>query len=202
MFIDSNGNLAKNVMNLVKAISASSVFAKYASLIYTSLATGLAKASAYVTGILLPKISALFWWKPIVIAGLVVAAVAIVVTAIVIIYNNSISASISQISSIAKEYPKENYQCKEAAIAMKNVLTKKKQHGALIKLEFKKIGFQHIFSEKTGDFPISKNGVHWGLLFEGKVYCTIYPNGLPESLWLLSFYSAYGDMPKITKYPF
>lgn len=202
MFIDSNGNLAKNVMNLVNAINVNSVFAMYASLIYASLTAGLAKVSAYVTGILLPKITSLFWWKPIVIVGIVVAAVAIVVTAVIIIYNNSISSSISQIGGIAKSYPKERYQCKDAAIAMKNVLIKKKQHGALIKLTFANIGLQHIFTDKTGDFPISKNGVHWGLLFEGKVYCTIYPEGLPESLWILSFYSAYGDIPIVTKYPF
>lgn len=186
----------------MNAINVNSVFAMYASLIYASLTAGLAKVSAYVTGILLPKITSLFWWKPIVIVGIVVAAVAIVVTAVIIIYNNSISSSISQIGGIAKSYPKERYQCKDAAIAMKNVLIKKKQHGALIKLTFANIGLQHIFTDKTGDFPISKNGVHWGLLFEGKVYCTIYPEGLPESLWILSFYSAYGDIPIVTKYPF
>ena len=34
---------------------------------------------------------------------------------------------------------------------------------------------------------VSQNGHHEGILYSGKVYCNLYPRGLPEILWVNDF---------------
>lgn len=82
--IDSIGCLDGNVLRLVDDLSAYAIFASFANSLYTAFVTTLARISAYITGILLPKITALFWWQPWIVAGVVVAAVAIAVAAVTI----------------------------------------------------------------------------------------------------------------------
>ncbi|MFA7126403.1 MAG: RHS repeat-associated core domain-containing protein, partial [Bacilli bacterium] len=202
MYVDFDGCFPKSVLDLVNRLSAATIFAQYASMLYTSFAAGLAKIGAYITGILLPKVSAIFWCHPWLIAGIIVTAVALVVSTVVILYNKAIANSISSIGSIARSHTKEKYECKEAALEMKDALIKKKQKGALVSLSFPNVGNQYVYSMRYGDsFPISKNGMHWGVLFEGKVYCTIYPEGISETGWKSSFYTPYGTFPIYKKIP-
>ena len=89
--IDLMGYLSASVMRLVGGISAAAIFSRYAAGLYTAFAATITKISVYVTGVLLPKITALFWWQPWLVAGIVVAAVAIVIASVKIYTNNRIA---------------------------------------------------------------------------------------------------------------
>ena len=94
-YYDSTGYLAASVMRLTQAFSISALFSAYASGLYTAFSATLAKISLYVTGVLLPKITAMFWWQPWAIAGIVSAAVVIVITAVTV-YTNTQVAKINE----------------------------------------------------------------------------------------------------------
>ena len=77
-------------------------------------------------------------------------------------------------------------KCKEAADAMMKALKKMKLKGAAITINF--IGKRgYIWSESTQQV-ISWNGVHVGILYEDRVYCTVHPLGLPKYEWIEDFY--------------
>ena len=84
---DPTGHLAYKVQKLVNAISIAALFNSYMSGLYSSLAATLVKIGAYVTGVLFPKVAAIFWYQPWVVVGVVAAAVLVVTTA-VSIYRN------------------------------------------------------------------------------------------------------------------
>jgi len=44
----------------------------------------------------------------------------------------------------------------------------------------------YIWSKKQGTY-ITKNGIHEGILTNGKVYCDVYPEGLPYAQWINDF---------------
>jgi len=102
MYADHTGYLAANVMKLVNGLSASAIFASYASALYTSFAATLTKIGLYVTGVLAPKIAALFWWQPWLVAGIVVAAVAIVVGAVTIYLNSQMNKTVEEVLKTKK----------------------------------------------------------------------------------------------------
>lgn len=78
-------------------------------------------------------------------------------------------------------------QCKEAAKAVSEYLSKAKKRGQIITITYPVYpGF--IVSDTYGQEAISTNGVHVGVLFEGYVYCNVHPFGLLESEWLADFH--------------
>ena len=77
-----------NAGDLVSQIKISAIFSNFAYDLLISFSATLAKISAYITGVLLPKAVSFFWWHPWLIVGTVAVAVAIVVAA-VIVYNNA-----------------------------------------------------------------------------------------------------------------
>ena len=95
MFVYCGNNASNNsdplgffdVGGAVKLISASAIFNMFVNQLMNSLSTTLLKISAYVTKILLPKVAAICWWNPWVVAGIVVGAVAIVCATVLAIYN-------------------------------------------------------------------------------------------------------------------
>ena len=100
-YLDLCGCLAASVIRIVNELSISALFASYASELYVAFSAAVAKISAYVSGILLPKISAIFWWQPWLIVGILASAVAIVIASVVAYRNiqldkikNSISTRI------------------------------------------------------------------------------------------------------------
>ena len=47
---------------------------------------------------------------------------------------------------------------------------------------------------------ISTNGKHYGYLFEGNVYCVVYPEGKPEHIWIKSFHADPYYLPPVVTY--
>ena len=91
MGYDPSGYLTAATMRVVNSLSISAIFAKYSAMLYTALAATLVKISLWVTGVLLPKIAALFWWQPWLVIGVVAAAVVIVVIAVTVYVNAKIA---------------------------------------------------------------------------------------------------------------
>ena len=100
--MDELGCLSGSVMRVVNSLSAAALFSQFANALYTALTATLAKISAYVTGILLPKIAALFWWQPWVVAGIVIAAVAIVVAAVSVARSKALSKADTKVRTKLK----------------------------------------------------------------------------------------------------
>lgn len=90
------------VNQAIKLISASSIFNSFVQQLIYSFSRTLIKIAAYVTKILLPKVVAICWWNPWVVAGIVVGAVALIVTTIVILYNSYVSKIRNKISNKIK----------------------------------------------------------------------------------------------------
>ncbi len=90
---------------------------------------------------------------------------------------------------IAKRYG--NLQCKEAADAMKKELVKRKLPGAFVDLYFPRSFNGYVVSDRFGwNKAISQNGHHYGILFNNKIYCNIYPEGVASAKWPLKFHAA------------
>ena len=102
------------------------------------------------------------------------------------------------LSGIAGNYG--NLECDKAAEEMRKYLRRKNEHGAIIILKFLNSSF--VLSEKDTSTAISETGIHMGVLYQGTVYCNVYPTGLPEKTWINSFYDASGLPPIVTKIPF
>lgn len=57
-------------------------------------------------------------------------------------------------------------------------------------------------SERLGDkIPISENGMHYGVLYNDKVYCNIYPEGQPYDEWKENFYDFWDSEPVVEFVP-
>ena len=94
--IDPTGYMS--IQQIANAVTPAAIFNMFMHLLYQDLAAGLLKVGLYVTKILTPITAKAFWWKPIAIVGIVVAAVAIVITAVTIYRNvqlNKIKGNIS-----------------------------------------------------------------------------------------------------------
>ena len=44
---------------------------------------------------------------------------------------------------------------------------------------------------------ISENGAHYGYMYDGKIYCNVYPEGRIASQWIKSFDTRYHDAPAV-----
>ena len=54
-----------------------------------------------------------------------------------------------------------------------------------------------IYSDSYGGV-ISENGKHFGVLFNGIVYCNVHPNGLPFEAWKADFHNRTGNSVTVT----
>ncbi len=99
---------------------------------------------------------------------------------------------------IARKYKPQDYKCDKAAKEMKQALEKMGLHGKIITLTFPNAFRGYVMSNRYPSFAISSNYFHQGVVFEGKVYCTIYPEGLPLQKWIDSFYAS--ALPKNVSY--
>lgn len=96
---DVTGYMTANQVANIFSISA--LFVRYKAILYASYYHGLATVSAYVANIATPIALKAFWWKPLLAAALIVAAVAIVVGAIAIYFSK-------QSKKTAKERSKDS----------------------------------------------------------------------------------------------
>ena len=101
-YSDPSGHLAANVMKLVNGFSAATIFSSYMTGLYTAMTATLTKIGLWVTGILAPKIAAIFWWQPWLVAGIVVTAVAIVVGAVTIYLNSQMNKTVEEVLKTKK----------------------------------------------------------------------------------------------------
>ena len=67
--------------------------------------------------------------------------------------------------------------------------------GVGVKLYFPDADF--VCCDKFKD-PISENGTHYGYEYENKVYCNVYPEGLPTNEWINQFRVYTGSSPIVT----
>lgn len=89
------------------------------------------------------------------------------------------------ITDIAKKYG--NLKCKEAADAISKYLKRKKKKHNLITLSFPTALHGFVVSNKNPNLAISETGFHYGIEYNGNVYCNVYPTGLAFSDWINSF---------------
>jgi RHS repeat-associated protein len=90
-----------------------------------------------------------------------------------------------ELTRIAGQYG--NLKCVEARKAMEKHIKAKKQHGAIISLQFTGLGrFNNIMSISQNRV-ISLNGHHEGILYNGLVYCNVHPEGIPFEAWIFDF---------------
>ena len=99
-----------------------------------------------------------------------------------------------ELEGIAGGY--SNGECLQAAHAMQK---KNNGRGNIIHLEFPNAHNGFVCSTRY-PFAISSNGNHYGYMYKGIVYCNIYPEGRPVSLWINSFYDALGSTPIVEIY--
>jgi len=99
---------------------------------------------------------------------------------------NSIADNIKELSKIASKYG--NCQCVDAAKNMKSFILKNGLKGEQVSIKYDKSGFIVSDSYKDSREFISSNGFHTGILYEGKVYDNIHPNGISYQKWLDDFH--------------
>jgi len=75
-------------------------------------------------------------------------------------------------------------QCVAAAKAKAEELEKLSEPYLFIELAWTGAGY---IVTKDGR-KVASNGYHVGVFYDGKIYCNMYPDGLPAVEWLLSFY--------------
>ncbi len=108
----------------------------------------------------------------------------------------TISAAEKELENIARKYGK--YQCLAAAKAMAKYLYEKKIDAKIVKLWYiTDLKFPYLYSDSAQDV-ISTNGVHYGVLLNGKIYCNIHPKGLAKLEWINDFNCSRGR--KIVSY--
>lgn len=105
--------------------------------------------------------------------------------------------AVKTISNTARKYKLK--QCKEAAAAMKKVLVKKKLPGAMVELYFPNAYKGFVVSDKTGNEAISETGYHYGVYYNGRIYCNIYPEGVDATIWPSKFH-ALSDVGRTVRY--
>lgn len=60
----------------------------------------------------------------------------------------------------------------------------------------------YVLSERYPNKAISENHYHYGILFAGKIYCNVYPEGLDKDVWPTKFYDLFDSEKIITYTPF
>ena len=190
--LDPSGYAAFSAVRLAQQLTPYGIFAMYAGILLENLAQGLLKIGIYVTRLITPIAAKAFWWKPWLIAGVVVAAVAIITTAILAIHYSEVNSIKRNLSDIARQYGP--YECEKAAKAMKRYA---KNRGKIIHLYFPNAYNGYVCCDRY-NWAISENGHHYGYLYNGIVYCNIYLEGRPVQSWINSFYDAGGGRPIVT----
>ena len=89
-------------------------------------------------------------------------------------------------------------ECLQAAKAMEKA---NKDKGNIIQLSFPNAYQGYVCCDRYPNTAISSNGIHYGYLYEGIVYCNVYPEGKPLNEWIASFYDASGEPPIVTIFP-
>ena len=95
----------------------------------------------------------------------------------------TISAAEKKLKSIAGKYG--IFKCVEATKEMADYLSKKGLDAKIIRIYFLH-GRGYIYCNSTGQI-ISKNGNHFGILFNGYVFCNIHPVGMEKNSWINDF---------------
>ena len=72
--------------------------------------------------------------------------------------------------------------------------------GHIISLSFPNAHCGFVVADKYPNEAISRNGMHYGYLYNDIVYCNIYPEGLPKEQWINSFHADTGEPPIVTIY--
>lgn len=98
-------------------------------------------------------------------------------------FKNSDKISI-KFTKIASNY--KNLECVECANSLQDYLKSLNMNGTRINLTAKNAYQDIIYSNSFGE-AISYNGKHTAILFNGKVYDNIHPNGLSFNEWVSDF---------------
>jgi RHS repeat-associated protein len=104
----------------------------------------------------------------------------------------------SIIPAIAKQF--KNLHCADCADAIVDALKKEGISGEIITLQANQTKRGFIFSE-TADKIISENGMHRGVLVDGKIYDNIHTEGIDYDDWLKDF-DVFGGFKEPTKTDF
>ena len=195
---DAKGALSEK--QLAQSFSSVLLLSMFSALLMANRAKAIVAVGAYVTKVTTPIAAKAFWWKPWLIAVIVVAAVAIVVTSVLVLYNQAVSKTEKSLPDIAGKYG--NLKCKEAADAMKAAILKMNLHGSIVDLYFPYATNGYVISDRTGPYTaISENGHHYGVLFNNNIHCNIYPEGLYKDVWPTKFHAT-NDTKRISYIPF
>ncbi len=110
-----------------------------------------------------------------------------IVDSITVLTSSLQSSIIAQnLGDIASQYGV--FQCVEATKAMVEYLIKKGLDAKIVAyVTAQDPGY--ILSISSGYKAISANGKHFGVLFNGKIYCNVHPEGLDPAAWENDFYS-------------
>ena len=136
-------------------------------------ALGLPRAQESLNGI-----GQLFWPKPVSIPEFHVSSV----------YKDITKYTELKIKEIAESYGR--YECEDAARSVSDYLTREGQKHNLVTLHFHNAYRGMVVSLDDPNTAISENGHHVGIEYNGKVYCNIYPGGLPYDTWVSRFCAA------------
>jgi RHS repeat-associated protein len=108
------------------------------------------------------------------------------------------SDAAKSLPGIAGKY--DNFECEDAAEAMKAELIKRRLRGAIVDLVFPNAYRGFVVSNRLGwGTAISHTGHHFGVYYKGNIYCNIYPEGIPAGLWPEKFHAA-SDAGRMTIY--
>ncbi len=77
--------------------------------------------------------------------------------------------------------------CISAAIKMQQYLQNNNQKGAIVTVTFSGFYGRNYVLSASKNIPVGDNGIHMGVLWNGKIYCNIHPFGLPEQVWINDF---------------
>lgn len=98
-----------------------------------------------------------------------------------------------ELGAIAGQYG--IFKCKEAADAMAEYLKKQNRKFKFITMNYPvgagyiiSLSREAIFGINSEESIISKNGRHYAIEYNGKIYCNVHPLGLLRSLWEADFW--------------
>lgn len=95
-------------------------------------------------------------------------------------------------SDIAGQYG--IFKCKEAAAAMAEYLRKQKREFKFITMYYPSEGTiisltrEAIYGFDSKESRISENGYHYGIEYNGVIFCNVHPFGLPRAAWEADFW--------------
>jgi hypothetical protein len=105
----------------------------------------------------------------------------------------------NELRTITDSY--ELFQCDIAAQKMRAAMVSEGKQGYVVNLFFSGGGSVFIQNSEKGKINVSTTGFHVGVLYGGRVYCNVFPEGLPEKEWIESFFENSGKRPRIEYLP-